>query len=103
MLTSYGLDGFAHAAEALTGHAVGRGRWQEFAQAVRGATRFSLLTAGIAALAFALGGHWLIALLTGLPDVRANAGEYLLGGGHAVDCGMELLAGRRVHRRHGNP
>ncbi|SEN12114.1 MATE family efflux transporter [Halomonas caseinilytica] len=77
MLTSYGLDGFAHAAEALTGHAVGRGRWQEFAQAVRGATRFSLLTAGIAALAFALGGHWLIALLTGLPDVRANAGEYL--------------------------
>ncbi|WP_069383122.1 MATE family efflux transporter [Halomonas caseinilytica] len=77
MLTSYGLDGFAHAAEALTGHAVGRGRWQEFAQAVRGATRFSLLTAGAAALAFALGGHWLIALLTGLPDVRANAGEYL--------------------------
>ncbi|MBW5801938.1 MATE family efflux transporter [Halomonas elongata] len=77
MLTSYGLDGFAHAAEALTGHAVGRGRWREFAQAVRGAARFSLLTASAAALAFALGGHWLIALLTGLPDVRANAGEYL--------------------------
>ncbi|MDT8895561.1 MATE family efflux transporter [Halomonas sp. I1] len=77
MLTSYGLDGFAHAAEALTGHAVGRARWREFAQAVRGATRFSLLTAGATALVFALGGHWLIALLTGLPDVRTSAGEYL--------------------------
>ncbi|MGB8712643.1 MAG: MATE family efflux transporter, partial [Onishia taeanensis] len=37
MLTSYGLDGFAHAAEALTGRAVGRARWDEFAAAVRSA------------------------------------------------------------------
>ncbi|MCW4152573.1 MATE family efflux transporter [Halomonas sp. 18H] len=77
MLTSYGLDGFAHAAEALTGHAVGRQRWQVFARAVRSAAGFSLLTAGIAALAFAIGGHWLIALLTGLPEVRDSAATYL--------------------------
>ncbi|UYG07440.1 MATE family efflux transporter [Halomonas sp. M4R1S46] len=77
MLTSYGLDGFAHAAEALTGRSVGRRRWDEFAATVRSAARFSLATAGGAALAFALGGEWLIALLTGLPDVRNTAGHYL--------------------------
>ncbi|KAA0009801.1 MATE family efflux transporter [Billgrantia pellis] len=77
MLTSYGLDGFAHAAEAIAGRAVGRRRWDEFGVAVRTAAEFSLLTAGAAALAFALGGNHLIALLTGLPEVRATAGHYL--------------------------
>ncbi len=77
MLTSYALDGFAHAAEAITGRAVGRRRWDEFGQAVKSAAWFSLATAGAASLAFALGGQWLIALLTGLPEVRATAGAYL--------------------------
>nr|WP_283101660.1 MATE family efflux transporter [Halomonas populi] len=77
MLTSYALDGFAHAAEALTGRAVGRRQWDEFGQAVRASARFSLITAAIASLAFALGGQALIALLTGLPEVRATAAEYL--------------------------
>ncbi|MFC3283306.1 MATE family efflux transporter [Litchfieldella rifensis] len=77
MLTSYALDGFAHAAEALTGRCVGRRQWDEFATAVGAATRFSLLTAGAAALVFALGGNALIALLTDLPEVRATAASYL--------------------------
>ncbi|MDR9438046.1 MAG: MATE family efflux transporter [Halomonas sp.] len=77
MLTSYALDGFAHAAEALAGRAVGRRRFDEFGQIVASAARFSLATAGLAALAFALGGEWLIALLTALPEVRATAGDYL--------------------------
>ena len=77
MLISYALDGFAHAAEAIVGRSVGRRRWDEFATTVRTAAWFSLITAGIASLAFALGGHYLIALLTGLPEVRATAGNYL--------------------------
>ncbi|MDN3521255.1 MATE family efflux transporter [Halomonas ramblicola] len=77
MLTSYALDGFAHAAEALTGRSVGRRRWDEFATTVRGAAGFSLATAAAASLAFALGGEALIALLTGLPEVRATAATYL--------------------------
>ncbi|WP_444679192.1 MATE family efflux transporter [Halomonas sp. E19] len=77
MLTSYALDGFAHAAEAIAGRAVGRRRWDEFALAVRTAAEFSLLTAGAAALAFALGGGYLIALLTGLAEVRTAAAEFL--------------------------
>ncbi|MCE8039693.1 MATE family efflux transporter [Halomonas sp. MCCC 1A11062] len=77
ILTSYALDGFAHAAEATIGRSVGRRRWDEFGHAVRAAAWFSLVTAGAAALAFALGGQYLIALLTGLPEVRETAGIYL--------------------------
>ncbi|APX94477.1 MATE family efflux transporter [Halomonas sp. 1513] len=77
MLTSYALDGFAHAAEALVGRSVGRRRWDEFATAVRAAARFSLFAAGAASLAFLLGGQALIALLTDLPEVRATAAQYL--------------------------
>ncbi|WP_148253155.1 MATE family efflux transporter [Aidingimonas lacisalsi] len=77
MLTSYALDGFAHASEALIGRAVGRKAWDEFGQAVRAATLFSFVTASIAALGFALGGDSLIALLSDLPDVRREASTYL--------------------------
>ncbi|ALM53931.1 MATE family efflux transporter [Halomonas huangheensis] len=77
MLTSYALDGFANAAEALTGHAIGRRRFDQFATAVRGAALCSLVTAGVASLAFAFGGNALIALLTGLPEVRAAAADYM--------------------------
>ncbi|SFU80687.1 MATE family efflux transporter [Halomonas korlensis] len=77
MLTSYALDGFAHAAEAIVGRAVGRRRWDEFGQAVKSAALFSLVTAAGASLAFALGGNLLIALLTGLPAVRDTAATYL--------------------------
>ncbi|MCI0510922.1 MATE family multidrug resistance protein [Chromohalobacter marismortui] len=77
MITSYALDGFAHAAEALTGRAVGRRDWPLFSSSVRAAARFSLITAGVAMAAFAFGGDYLIALLTDLPDVRATARDYL--------------------------
>lgn len=77
MLTSYALDGFAHAAESLVGRAYGRRDWPAFAATVRAAARFSFWTAGAAALLFALGGNQLIALLTGLEEVRAVAAVYL--------------------------
>ncbi|SDN83018.1 MATE family efflux transporter [Vreelandella arcis] len=77
MLTSYALDGFAHAAESLVGSAYGRRDWPAFAATVRAAARFSWWTAAGAALLFALGGNGLIALLTGLEDVRATAATYL--------------------------
>ncbi|PCF95106.1 MATE family efflux transporter [Vreelandella nigrificans] len=77
MLTSYALDGFAHAAESLVGRAFGRRNWHEFAKTVRATAQFSFWTAAVAALVFALGGNTLIALLTGLDDVRATAANYL--------------------------
>ncbi|HSP32392.1 MAG TPA: MATE family efflux transporter [Halomonas sp.] len=77
MLTSYALDGFAHAAESLIGRAYGRKDWREFADTVRAAARFSFWTAGAAALLFALGGNTFIALLTGLEVVRMTAAQVL--------------------------
>jgi len=77
MLTSYALDGFAHAAESLVGRAFGRRDWREFAATVRATAQFSFWTATAATLAFALGGNYLVALLTGLAEVRATAASYL--------------------------
>ena len=77
MLVSYALDGFAHATESLVGRAFGKRDWSAFAATVKAAARFSFWTALAASLAFALGGNTLIALLTGLPDVRATAAVYL--------------------------
>ncbi|UYG00467.1 MATE family efflux transporter [Halomonas sp. GD1P12] len=77
MLTSYALDGFAHAAESLTGRAFGRRDWAGFAATVKAAARFSFYTALATALGFALFGNVLIALLTGLLEVRTTAAEYL--------------------------
>lgn len=44
MLTSYALDGFAHAAESLVGRAYGRRDWREFAATVRATAQFSFWT-----------------------------------------------------------
>lgn len=78
MMVSYGLDGFANAAEALTGKAAGRRDWREFGRSVRACTLFSLLTATVALIAFALFGPLLIAALTDLEAVRRLAGDYLI-------------------------
>lgn len=76
-IASYGLDGFAHAAETLVGGAVGARNRAALREAVTASTGLALaLSAGMAAL-FLLGGPSLIAVLTGLPEVRAAAGEYL--------------------------
>ncbi|WP_447957167.1 MATE family efflux transporter [Vreelandella sp. EE7] len=77
MMTSYALDGFAHAAESLVGRAFGKRDWTQFSATVGAAARFSFYTAALAALAFALFGNAIIALLTGLGEVRAAAAVYL--------------------------
>lgn len=77
MLTSYGLDGFAQAAESLVGRAAGRADWSLFGASVRAALRFSMVTAVLATLVFAVGGHELVGLLTDLPAVRAEAAAHL--------------------------
>ena len=76
-LMAYGLDGFAHAAEALVGRAVGEGRRARLDRAVRLCAQWSIgLSIAIAAL-FALLGPTLIDLITDLPEVRLAARDYL--------------------------
>ena len=76
-LTAFGLDGFAHAAEALVGKAVGEGRRAALERSVRLCLKWSLIFAAGFCFAYILGGPLLVRLLTDLPDVRATALEYL--------------------------
>jgi len=77
-IASFGLDGFAHAAEALIGRAVGRGRRADFQAAVRAVFRWAALTATLMAIVFVLAGPGLIALLTDQAAVREAAARYML-------------------------
>ena len=76
-ITAYALDGFAFAAEALVGQALGA---RNRAGLRRSAVLASLWGAGsvvVLALAFALAGGMIVDLMTTAPDVRAVAREYL--------------------------
>lgn len=76
-MLAYGLDGFAHAAEALVGGAYGKRDKKAFSAAVRS----SMLWAGIAALVisglYALFGHSIIKLMTSIDPVIQIAESYL--------------------------
>jgi multidrug resistance protein, MATE family len=78
MLASHGLDGFAYAAEAMVGRAVGA----RDAAALRAAARAGFVNAGLLALliglAFWLAAPWIIDLLTAIEPVRATALDYRL-------------------------
>jgi MATE family multidrug resistance protein len=77
-LTAHGLDGFAHAAEALIGAAVGAGRRDALRAVVRTTTGWALLLAGGFTLAYGLGGAALVALITDIEAVRAASATYLV-------------------------
>ncbi len=78
LLQAYALDGFAFAAEAMVGRAVGRRSPRELDEAFRAGAFWSVGFAVLIALAFAAGGGLLIALLTGIEAVRAAAGSFLV-------------------------
>ncbi|WP_091704888.1 MATE family efflux transporter [Marinobacter persicus] len=77
LVISNALDGFANAAEALIGEAVGRGSRRRFRVVFRTALRWSLWGALALTIGFVLGGRWLISLLTGIEEVRRTAWQYL--------------------------
>ncbi len=74
---AHGLDGFAHAAEALVGSAYGARRREAFRAAVRVSSLWALLVAGLYTLIYAVAGPLLIGLLTGIEAVRGEALAYL--------------------------
>ena len=77
LLTSLGLDGFANAAEAMVGKAIGAGERGSFLSAVQSAGFWSLIIAVGFTLFFALFGGPLVNLMTDLEGVRAVAHRYL--------------------------
>ncbi|MCB1883957.1 MAG: MATE family efflux transporter [Geminicoccaceae bacterium] len=76
-LQAHGLDGFADAAEATAGRAVGGGRLSDLHDAVKAAFVNAGLLAALLSLSFWAFGEAIVALLTTLPEVRAEAGRYL--------------------------
>ena len=74
---SYGLDGFAHAAEALAGSAYGANKPQVFRLAVRLTTIWAGIVALLSALAYWLWGAPIIALFTSIDAVIEAALVYL--------------------------
>jgi MATE family multidrug resistance protein len=76
-LLSFALDGFAHAAEALVGKAVGAKSREALERAVAVTLRWSLYVACGFCILFLAGGPLLIELLTDLPEVRKTTLRYL--------------------------
>ena len=76
-LTAFGLDGLAHAAEAMVGRAVGQKNDASLEHAVKLTLRWSLIFAAGFTAFYLVAGPLLVRLLTDLPEVRATAMRYL--------------------------
>jgi MATE family multidrug resistance protein len=77
LLMALGLDGFAHAAEALAGRAWGQASRQRFRYWVGLTNRWAIGAAVAYALLFWLGGNALTALLTDIEPVRRTVAELM--------------------------
>ncbi len=76
-IMAYGLDGFAFAAEALVGAAIGARDRAGFAAAVRAAAAWSIALAALVAALYGVLGASLVSLFTNLPEVQAAAIAFL--------------------------
>lgn len=77
LIISNGLDGFAHAAEALSGKFYGARDRKGFHRIVSACLSWSLISAVLFTLLFWLCGELIITLLTNIPEVRDTATTYL--------------------------
>ncbi len=76
-LTALGLDGIAHAAEAMVGKAVGQKDQDALRRTVSLTLRWSVLFAVGFTLVYIVAGPLIVRVLTDLPDVRQTAMTYL--------------------------
>jgi MATE family multidrug resistance protein len=77
MFTSFGLDGLAHAAEAILGESAGRRDREAFRRGMRAVLAWSLAVGVANSAVYLAAGSAIIALLTGQPEVRALAEAWL--------------------------
>ncbi|MFA5677586.1 MAG: MATE family efflux transporter [Pseudomonas sp.] len=77
LLTSHGLDGLAHAVEALGGHALGQRNRLALKRVLVVSTFWSLLVGAGFVLGFNLTGEWIISQLTSVESIRQMASVYL--------------------------
>lgn len=74
---AYGLDGFAHATEALVGSAIGSRDRSSLRGVIKAAAAWSFAVALLFSVLFALGGTTFVALLTDQPAVRSTAADFM--------------------------
>ncbi|RPG02078.1 MAG: MATE family efflux transporter [Rhodospirillaceae bacterium TMED63] len=74
---AHALDGFAHAAEAMGGRAIGARDRDAFREAVRVSMLWGTIVAIGFSLVYLMGGVAIVDLLTGINDVRDAAREYI--------------------------
>ncbi|MBV1868675.1 MAG: MATE family efflux transporter [Marinosulfonomonas sp.] len=77
-ITAFALDGFAFAAEALVGAALGAGRRPDLRRAAIITSQWGVGISIPISVFFFLAGPWLIDLMTTSPDVRLEAKTYLV-------------------------
>ncbi len=77
LLISNGLDGFAHAAEALTGEAVGRKNNKQFHEVIKATGWCSLICGLLFVLVLYIFGEFWLGWLTSIPAVAEQALIYL--------------------------
>ena len=107
LLVSYGLDGFAHAAESLTGHATGARKRRDFYAICRACTLWGALLAGFASLMYWLLQWPIIHMFTDLPHIARLTAQYygwlvalpVIGFGCYMLDGILLGAGRTAAMR----
>ena len=75
---AFGLDGFAHAAEALAGNAYGAKDRARLNRTVAVTLLWSIIVALCFCLVYLLFGNFVIGLMTGIDSVRETAAEYLI-------------------------
>ncbi len=76
-MLAYGLDGFAHAAEALVGGAYGKRDKQAFSAAVKSSMLWAAIASVVITGLYALFGTSIIRLMTGIEEVITLAESYL--------------------------
>ena len=76
-ITAYALDGFAFAAEALVGQAMGARQARRLRRSAKLASIWAVGVVALLSLGFALGGGALIDLMAKAPEVRTEARLYL--------------------------
>ncbi|WGL15314.1 MATE family efflux transporter [Microbulbifer bruguierae] len=87
MMTSYALDGFAHATEALVGRAVRARSAPQFQRTTTAAGVLALGSALLITLILLLGKDWILPLFTDIPAVLAASDAY-----YPWLCALPLVA-----------
>ena len=76
-IMAYGLDGFAHAAEALTGSAYGAKKRDTYKRAVKLTSLWAFIIAVFISLLYFVFGEFILSLFTNIDEVIASAKTYL--------------------------